>query len=800
MRCKRLITMRFAWTHIFFALLSIASSLASKSNHRLQSERKAEEVEDSSNQDALIELDDELKDLEYRLKDELSNGDLPILPPLILLDFTNGTNSTDDKFKRTINGNLGYGFQGNNLLAGKYNYYFPAGKSGTTVSIEESISPFLPKTIIERVKPITEEPENSNNSDGDKGENKYFTKNAVTSSTVQNHRVPFSDHQYEHTRAIFGQRTKLQKTTSDFGSFSGFSTTPKTHLSFHTTESPDLKLSTAFGSYNSFSSTPRPTYQPVYESTNKPNAYSSGVSYPSSTTESPLNDEYSTSAPSDHQQITPAAYHANYNFDPYSSQRTILEPASKLKQTESTADYYSASMEALSNYPRYTVENGVRYEHKIVWKYPDGRVSDTPPSPPPSPTSYINSYSEYLSQKPAPAVNYENIRYNSRPNYQQQHQKQQQQKYNLKSQSIYSQKPAQFPKQESEDQNANQFVSSASYSQQSTNYGPGSSEASLPYEVVYQNPYSTKQNPRNGVHGFSPARYHFGQQSGQRNPYHFQESRRPVPKYAVNSPNPDYVATTENTAKSDSTESSKLFTSSGHLSSSVLSKYTPDAQRYLSKVFAPGKNPITNSYGENVDPQYADLLKYNPSISQYIKNPSSILNAQPTFVQAGNSLIPVIILRVDGAPPVQSKATPNINLKALLQQYLTQYAQSLSEMTQDSSHDLGKDYYAKSQASRGSNPISELTQLTKSLSQFSQNPTIATEYQTRFSQNGEYDRRQYEPSGYVPILKQGRRQQQNEEDRIIETVNRYTMQGKQPQKVKSVEIIDDPRYTSYKSS
>lgn len=689
---------------------------------------------------------------------------------------------------------MGYGFQGNNFLSGKYNYYFPAGKSGTTVSIEESISPFLPKTIIERVKPITEEPENPNKYDGDRRENKYFAKNSVTSSTVQNYRVPFTDYQYDHTQAIFGQRTKLQKTTADFGSYAGFSTTPRTHLSPYTTASPDLKLSTDFGSHNTFSSTPRSTNQPVYQSTNQQNAYSPGVI---SKTESPLYDEYSTAAPFEHQHITPAAYHANYNFDPYSSHRTILESASSPKQAEPTADYYSASLEALRNYPRYTVENGVRYEHKIVWKYPDGRISDTPPSP--SPASYRNSYSEYMSQKPAPVVNYENIRYNSRPNYQQQ-QKQQPQNYNLASQSIYSQKPAQFPKQESEVQKANQFVSSASFSQQSTNYSPGTSESSLPYEVVYQNPYSTKQNPRKGVHGFSSTQYHFGQRGGQKNPYHFQESRRPVPKYAVNSPNPDYVATTENPTKADSTESSKLFTSSGQLSSSVLSKYTPDAQRYLSKVFAPGKNSVTNSYGGKVDPQYADLLKYNPSISQYIKNPSSILNAQPTFVQAGNSLIPVIILRVDGAPPVQPKATPNINLKALLQQYLTQYAQGLSDMTQDSSYDLGNEYYIKSQASGVSNPISDLTQLTKSLSQFSQNPTVATEYQTRFSQNSEYDKRQYKPSGYVPILKQGRRQEQNEEDRIIETVNRYTMQGKQPQKVKSVEIIEDPRYTSYNSS
>lgn len=122
----------------------------------------------------------------------------------------------------------------------------------------------------------------------------------------------------------------------------------------------------------------------------------------------------------------------------------------------------------------------------------------------------------------------------------------------------------------------------------------------------------------------------------------------------------------------------------------------------------------TNASGKNLENysnlQYGDLLNYNPSISQYIKNPSSILNVRPTFVQAGNSLIPVIILRVDGVPPIQPNATPNVNLKALLQQYLLQYARSIEELARPT-YDFGSNQFPKEQQSLPTSPLRQLVQL-----------------------------------------------------------------------------------------
>jgi len=124
---------------------------------------------------------------------------------------------------------------------------------------------------------------------------------------------------------------------------------------------------------------------------------------------------------------------------------------------------------------------------------------------------------------------------------------------------------------------------------------------------------------------------------------------------------------------------------------------------------------INAAGGKNLDSysnlQYSDLLNYNPSISQYIKNPASILNVQPTFVQAGSSLIPVIILRVDGVPPIQPKTTPNVNLKALLQQYLVQYARSIEELARQTNYDLGDDQVPKDQNSFSTSPLRELARL-----------------------------------------------------------------------------------------
>lgn len=172
--------------------------------------------------------------------------------------------------------------------------------------------------------------------------------------------------------------------------------------------------------------------------------------------------------------------------------------------------------------------------------------------------------------------------------------------------------------------------------------------------------------------------------------------------------------------------------------------------------------------------QYSDLLNYNPSISQYIKNPTSILNVQPTFVQAGNSLIPVIILRVDGVPPIQPKAIPNVNLKALLQQYLVQYANSIEELARPTNYDLGDDQLAKDQNSFSINHLRELARLAQTTGQdLIGNPTES--YLGRSS---------YETSNL------------NAEKSL--SSGKYGQRTAARPKVKSVQIVEDPRFTNYR--
>lgn len=69
----------------------------------------------------------------------------------------------------------------------------------------------------------------------------------------------------------------------------------------------------------------------------------------------------------------------------------------------------------------------------------------------------------------------------------------------------------------------------------------------------------------------------------------------------------------------------------------------------------------------------------------------------------------MIILRVDGIPPIQPKATPNVNLKALLQQYLIQYANSIAELTRSS--DIGYDQSAKEKNPFSISTLRELARL-----------------------------------------------------------------------------------------
>jgi len=54
---------------------------------------------------------------------------------------------------------------------------------------------------------------------------------------------------------------------------------------------------------------------------------------------------------------------------------------------------------------------------------------------------------------------------------------------------------------------------------------------------------------------------------------------------------------------------------------------------------------------------------------------------------------------VDGVPPIQPKTAPNVNLKALLQQYLVQYARSIEELAQQTNYDFSDDQSPKDQNS-----------------------------------------------------------------------------------------------------
>jgi len=200
---------------------------------------------------------------------------------------------------------------------------------------------------------------------------------------------------------------------------------------------------------------------------------------------------------------------------------------------------------------------------------------------------------------------------------------------------------------------------------------------------------------------------------------------------------------------------------------------------YMKIAFSAGGNSAkkTNAGGKNLESysnlQYADLLNYNPSISQYIKNPASILNVQPTFVQAGSSLIPVIILRVDGVPPIQPKATPNVNLKALLQQYLIQYARSIEELARPSNYDLGNDQMPKDQSSFSSSPLRQLARLVQNNDQdLVSNPTESYIGKTS-----------YETSNLSV-----------EKDRNAKYGDRTVTRPK----VKSVQIVEDPTFPNYR--
>lgn len=147
---------------------------------------------------------------------------------------------------------------------------------------------------------------------------------------------------------------------------------------------------------------------------------------------------------------------------------------------------------------------------------------------------------------------------------------------------------------------------------------------------------------------------------------------------------------------------------------------------------------------------------------------------QPTFVQAGNSLIPVIILRVDGVAPTQTNTTPNVNLRALLQQYIVQYANSIEELARPSNYNLGDDQLEKDQNSFSIHHLRELARLVQNTGQdLTANPTDS--YLGRSS---------YESSNL------------NAEKSL--SSGKYGQRTAARPKVKSVQIVEDPRFTNYK--
>ena len=793
------------------------------------------------------------------IKDPLDpeTAQLPILPPIILLDFVNDLDNSSssgdgEKSKRTIDSNLGYGFAQNDLFNGKYNYYFPSGKSGTTVSIEQSVSPFRPKTIIENVKPITENPGDTNTG---YGQNPLQQVQYQPGQQQGNRPAQAANSVFLGGQPVFGQRTKLHKPTELDYTYQSFSTTPKTTVESYTTARPDYRAN-VFGQNRNVYTTAAPSYQPSY--TGSPSGPQETF-----TTVRPF-VRYSTTLSPQYVTSTEPSYQGRYTVTPnsYSTQRPFYDGSSTPRPNLNSQQVYGSSLAQFADLPRYTVENGVRYENKILWKYPDGKVSQTPPS------SYINAYNEFLSKQQLgagspglayqnvasgpryqqPEVSYQNLNPNvvyQNPNvayqnlganqgayrnqnyqspiirYQQNPQESRYQNRPVEGLgNIYSKSPAQFPS-DSEPKTPirpSQFVSSASLAAGNFGIGsrpPGTTQAPLTdhdqfHDFRYQGQYGLKtnlRNPSNADLSSGPTPSYFGLVNPKVESAY--EGQRTAPKYAVNSPNPEYTYPSPAGSKlisesrfKTTTPSPELFTPSGSLSPHILSKYSSQAQTYLTKVFGSepsATTPTSDSEGYSttstpyINTNYENLLSYNPSISQYIKDPSSILKAQPTFIQAGGSLIPVIILRVDGAPPIQPTVTPNINLRALLQQYLTQYAGIIGRNSDNGIESDGTYSTASSAASGGSrqrNPLVELTQLAQSLSQYSQNPGLVNSYAQQLDSS--LNQNSYD-SSFPPRTSY-------EADKILKSdnSNKYGTRYSKPQKVKSVQIIEDPRFSSYK--
>ncbi|XP_031364726.1 uncharacterized protein LOC116185143, partial [Apis dorsata] len=608
-----------------------------------------------------IQLDDTAKLEDAVLKEDK----MPILPPIILLDFANDTENEnithEEKSKRTVDNGLGYGL--NNIQTRRYNYYFPAGKSGTTVSIEESISPFLPKTIIERV-PDNHSPQKTSIKSV-VHHNSFAMSTSFSEINSQNERSQHYLNLHRSTKPqplMFGLRTKPQNTATN-------------------------------ENYRSFFTTAKPGVLSSLEIQNSGYTRDDGAAI--TTTQSPIAGTA--------RYVTPS----QVNF-------------ARNQQTGSSLSYVTPDPPLFRNGETYIGQSHVQ--------------------------SNINSH--FVPMGGPPVATSEN--------------------------SILSQRPMQFPAiSEEAGREPNPYISAESLS------------TSLPQQQVYRLSYQNLVSQRQIA---SLAQRHKAPSSSlaktrpRPDTNNYQQN---LSRYMVDSPNPEYTASYTTEASVNTT---KPFFASSNSIASVTSKYGPKVQSYLEKVLAGDEEESTgekkgfdnNDLSSYSNLQYSDLLNYNPSISEYIRNPSSILNVRPTFVQAGNSLIPVIILRVDGASPIQTKSAQNINLKALLQRYLIQYAKTIQQLAVPSSYNVGttERSFAKRPAyGIDKNPPGlDLIRLTEDDARHS----------STYNSNSYVGKSSYETS--------------NLEDSKDFVNGRYGEGSRGRQKVKNVQIIDDPRFTSYKSN
>lgn len=705
-----------------------------------------------------IQLDDTAKLEDAVLKEDK----MPILPPIILLDFANDTENEnithEEKSKRTVDNGLGYGL--NNIQTRRYNYYFPAGKSGTTVSIEESISPFLPKTIIERV-PDNHSPQKTSIKSV-VHHNSFAMSTSFSEINSQNERSQHYLNLHRSTKPqplMFGLRTKPQNTATN-----------ENYRSFFTTAKPGVLSSLEIqnsGYTRDDGAAITTTQSPIagtarYVTPSQVNFarnQQTGSSLSYVTPDPPLFRNGETYIGQSHVQSN-----INSHLVPQSA---IVDSSTTSPLTYNPSSPFSpvSQQQAGNTVPKYTVENGVRYENKVFWKYPDGRVSDVPPA------TYVETTYPREYPRESLAARQSGKSQDSRSIYESEMGGP---PVATSENSILSQRPMQFPAiSEEAGREPNPYISAESLS------------TSLPQQQVYRLSYQNLVSQRQIA---SLAQRHKAPSSSlaktrpRPDTNNYQQN---LSRYMVDSPNPEYTASYTTEASVNTT---KPFFASSNSIASVTSKYGPKVQSYLEKVLAGDEEESTgekkgfdnNDLSNYSNLQYSDLLNYNPSISEYIRNPSSILNVRPTFVQAGNSLIPVIILRVDGASPIQTKSAQNINLKALLQRYLIQYAKTIQQLAVPSSYNVGttERSFAKRPAyGIDKNPPGlDLIRLTEDDARHS----------STYNSNSYVGKSSYETS--------------NLEDSKDFVNGRYGEGSRGRQKVKNVQIIDDPRFTSYKSN